>query len=62
MNDFKFILYALIPIGYAVMGVYLIKNPIDLGTNLPPYLPGGLLVAYGLFRAYRVWRQYQDER
>ncbi|MFN8352997.1 MAG: hypothetical protein U0Y10_01000 [Spirosomataceae bacterium] len=60
-QQIKYLLMALIPLAYVGIGIYLLMYPIDFGS-VPYYVPSIALMLYGLFRAYRVYSQYQNEK
>ncbi|WMJ74558.1 hypothetical protein RCC89_15505 [Cytophagaceae bacterium ABcell3] len=51
------------PLFYMGLGVYLLINPQTLGYNVQPLVTmvfGGLLIAFGIFRAWRVYKSFYD--
>ncbi len=60
LSKLKFILGLVVPVCYVGMGIYVISEKIFIVKIQPPalaYSLGGVLIAYGIFRLYRVIKQ-----
>lgn len=64
LHKFRFYLGLLIPLAYLGMGIYVMIEKIFI-KKLDPVLAyslGIVLVAYGLFRGYRVLKEFKEHQ
>ncbi len=65
LNKLKFVLGLVVPVCYVGMGIYVIAEKIFIVKIQPPalaYALGVVLMAYGLFRLYRVIKPGETEQ
>ncbi len=63
LEKLRFVLSLVIPVGYVVLGIYVMVEQIFIVKIKPPmmaYSLGAVLVIYGLFRLYRAFKPSKE--